>query len=408
MQNCKKVTLRLRHCKHGKMSYYLDYYPPYRDKKTMKTIRHEYLGIYIYESPKNSHELAFNKTMEEKAEIIRCRRFEEIINERYNLYDKQRLNESFIDYYEKEARKHNQKWIYVCKHFKNYVNGKCSFGEVDVELCQGFAEYLLEHAQSMRTGERLSNNSVAGYWSTFRGFLRIAYRSRLINENINDYLDRIEYEDTLKESLTLQEIYKLYNTDCKIDVLKRACLFSCFTGLRFSDVNALTWEMVKEYADGSKYLDFLAVKTTKQNIVPINDDALHLMGRKGTGKVFKGLFYYMTQKVMHEWLKAAKIKKHITFHSFRHTFATLQVELGTDIYTVQNMLGHANVTTTEIYARHADAKSKEASQKLSLSLLKSVSTNKKTSENKNSNKENKTITSERKENKRKENHPPKY
>lgn len=73
---------------------------------------------------------------------------------------------------------------------------------------------------------------------------------------------------------------------------------------------------------------------------------------------------------MHEWLKAAKIKKHITFHSFRHTFATLQVELGTDIYTVQNMLGHANVTTTEIYARHADAKSKEASQKLSLSLLK--------------------------------------
>lgn len=45
MQNCKKVTLRLRHCKHGKMSYYLDYYPPYRDKKTMKTIRHEYLGV---------------------------------------------------------------------------------------------------------------------------------------------------------------------------------------------------------------------------------------------------------------------------------------------------------------------------------------------------------------------------
>jgi len=98
----------------------------------------------------------------------------------------------------------------------------------------------------------------------------------------------------------------------------------------------------------------------------------------------------------------------ILFHSFRHTFATLQVELGTDIYTVQNMLGHANVTTTEIYARHADAKSKEASQKLSLSLLKSVSTNKKSSENKNSNKENKIITSERKENKRKENNLAKY
>lgn len=95
-------------------------------------------------------------------------------------------------------------------------------------------------------------------------------------------------------------------------------------------------------------------------------------------------------------------------HTARHTFATLQVELGTDIYTVQNMLGHANVTTTEIYARHADAKSKEASQKISLNLLKSVSSNKRTSENKNSNKENKTITSERKENKRKENRLPKH
>lgn len=77
------------------------------------------------------------------------------------------------------------------------------------------------------------------------------------------------------------------------------------------------------------------------------------------------------------------------FHSFRHTFATLQVELGTDIYTVQNMLGHANVTTTEIYARHADEKSKEASLKISLELLKSVSQDMKTTESKRSKKETK-------------------
>ena len=63
MQNCKKVTLRLRRCKHGMLSYYLDYYPAYRDKETMKSMRRESLGIYIYENPKNSRELSFNKCM---------------------------------------------------------------------------------------------------------------------------------------------------------------------------------------------------------------------------------------------------------------------------------------------------------------------------------------------------------
>lgn len=188
------------------------------------------------------------------------------------------------------------------------MNGDCTFGEVNAELCRGFAEYLQESANSMRTGEKLSNNSVAGYWSTFRAFLRIAYRNKMISENINDFLERIEYETTVKDSLTLQEIYSLFNTECKIDVLKRACLFSCLTGLRFSDVKALTWDMVKSFADGSKYLDFLAVKTTRQNIVPINDDVLNLMGKRSSGKVFKGLLYYMTQKTMQEWLRAAKFK----------------------------------------------------------------------------------------------------
>lgn len=384
MQNCKNVSLRLRKCKNGMLSYYLDYYPAYRDKETMKTMRRESLGIYIYECPKNSKELAFNRSMEEKAEIIRCRRYEQVINERYSLYDKVHLKESFIDYYEKEVKKHNEKWLYVYKHFRDYVGGKCTFGEVDVDLCRGFCEYLQEEARNSNTGEPLSNNSVAGYWSTFRACLKVAYRTKQIADNVNDFLERVEYEDTMKESLTLKEIYKLYNTDCDIDVLKRACLFSCLTGLRFSDVKNLTWERVKEFADGGIYLDFKAIKTSRLNMVPINSDVLSLMGTRSSGRVFKGLQYTMTQGPMKAWLAAAKIKKHITFHCFRHTFATLQVELGTDIYTVQSLLGHANVTTTEIYARHAPNKSKEASQKLSLELLRNVSKSKSTKRKNNS------------------------
>lgn len=80
MLECKTVTLRTRPLKNGMLSYYLDYYPGYRDQETMKTIRHEGLNIYIYANPKNERERNFNATMSEKAEAIRCRRFESIVN----------------------------------------------------------------------------------------------------------------------------------------------------------------------------------------------------------------------------------------------------------------------------------------------------------------------------------------
>lgn len=80
---CKTVTLRTRPIKHGKMlSYYLDYYPGYRDEATMKVMRHESIVIYIYAKPKNRREREYNECMMEKAEALRCRRYESIVNER--------------------------------------------------------------------------------------------------------------------------------------------------------------------------------------------------------------------------------------------------------------------------------------------------------------------------------------
>ena len=91
MNDCKTVTLRTRPLKNRMLSFYLDYYPGYRDKETMKVIRHESLGIYIYANPKNKREQDFNEVMAEKAEAIRCRRFESVVNERYDFFDKYKL-----------------------------------------------------------------------------------------------------------------------------------------------------------------------------------------------------------------------------------------------------------------------------------------------------------------------------
>ena len=80
MSECKNVALRVRTLKNGKLSFYLDYYPGYRDRETMKVIRHESLGIYIYAKPKNQRERQFNEAMSEKAEAIRCQRYNDIVN----------------------------------------------------------------------------------------------------------------------------------------------------------------------------------------------------------------------------------------------------------------------------------------------------------------------------------------
>ena len=272
MQYCKTVTLRKRALAKGMISFYLDYYPAYRDTVTMKSIRHEYLGIYIYENPQNKREREHNEIMTEKAEAIRCRRYEAIVNERYDFFDKAKMKGDFLAYFKQVLQNKNPKWKFVYEHFEYFVGGKCSCEEVDFDLCLKFREYLLT-AKNLRTGKPIFINSSATYWSTFRGFINIAYRDKMIRTNPNDYLDKIKTVPVKKESLSLAELRKLYRTPCEIDVLKKASIFACLTGMRRSDIINLTWDQINKYADGGKYVDFYTQKTKAHNVIPISDEA---------------------------------------------------------------------------------------------------------------------------------------
>lgn len=368
MQYCKNVTLRERKLAHDKISLYLDYYPGVRDKVTMKIIRREYLGIYIYANPKNKMERAFNRRMREKAEMIRCQRYESVVSERYELFDQTTSKRDFLAYFKRILMNKNEKWDFVYKHFKRFVDGHCTCGEVDLDLCRRFREYLL-NAKNMRTGKPINQNSAAGYWSTFRALLNVAYSERMIQNNPNDFLERIESVPTHKDSLTLSELQTLSQTPCEQEIIRRASLFSCLTGLRRSDIIKLDWDEVCEYADGGLYLDFISKKTQQRNYVPISNETFQLIKPRSKGKVFPGLTIEMFNHPLRKWIKSSGITKHITFHSFRHTYASLQIELGTDLYTVQHLLAHKDVGTTQRYARHADLKSREAADKISLNIL---------------------------------------
>lgn len=104
----------------------------------------------------------------------------------------------------------------------------------------------------------------------------------------------------------------------------------------------------------------------------ISEQALQLCGERRLPEqlVFEDLPNpSWISKPLKRWIEAAGIKKSISFHCFRHSYATLQLASGTDIYTVSKMLGHTNVKTTQIYAKVVDEKKNKAAQAIKLDTI---------------------------------------
>ena len=128
--------------------------------------------------------------------------------------------------------------------------------------------------------------------------------------------------------------------------------------------------------DEGYLLNYSQKKTSGVEVLPISDQAYGLT--KGSEDpadmpskeaVFKGLKYSAHHnKHLYQWLGAAGITKDITFHCFRHTFATLQLFNGTNIYTVSKMLGHKDLKTTQVYAKIVDSAKRAAAEKIKLDL----------------------------------------
>ena len=318
MARIPKVTLRKRAVVDAKESLYLDFYPPVRDPFSMRMTRREALGIYIYAKPKNETEREFNQDMLMKAEVIRGLRTQSLINEEYDFLDKSKKQADFLAYFKEVAQKKDQKWMKVYLHFSSFVKGKCTFGEVNVDLCNKFRDYLLDANQLKRTKLKISQNSAAGYYSTFRALLKIAHKDRMFRENINDHLESIDLTDVKKEYLTLDELKNLAKTPCDIPVLKSASLFSCLTGLRISDILNLHWQDILPASEGGYCMRIRTEKTETETTLPICDEALELCGERHDRKVFEGLRRAMIYQLLRKWVVNAGITKHITYHQARH------------------------------------------------------------------------------------------
>ena len=356
------VALRQSNRKNGKGYLFLDYHPPIMNQYTGKTYRQEYLHMSVYLNPINKDQKEHNKETMLQAEAIRSKKALELINNEYGFYDSHNEKKDFLSYYEEHAANNDYSYL----HFFRFCKGKCRFGDITVYLCNNFRDYLLTKARK-KSGTRLSNNSASSYFCHFLSILKLAYKERLIPNNIVELLDKIPYRNPQRPYLLIDEVIKLDKTPCRYAVLKRASMFSIFTGLRISDILDLDWSNITTAPDGGPCIIKKIVKTNRKDIIFISDEALKYCGdRRESGQVFYGLRKSMTYAPLKKWIKEAGITKDITFHNFRHTYATLLMAYGTDIYTVSHQLTHKDVKTTQIYADLVDDKRRMAANAITL------------------------------------------
>lgn len=198
--------------------------------------------------------------------------------------------------------------------------------------------------------------------------LKQAFVDGYLTVDVSAKVKGIPTEESRREALTIEEVNQLANTPCDDDVLKRASLFSILTGMRHSDIQQLRWKMLVRI-DDSWRVDFTQIKTHGVEYMPISNQAYNLCGERRLPEnlVFEGLKDpSWINRPLAKWIEAAGIKKHITFHCFRHSYATLQLTNGTSLETVSKMLGHTNIRTTQIYAKVVDRKKIEAANNIKI------------------------------------------
>ncbi|WP_195639797.1 site-specific integrase [Bacteroides stercoris] len=223
------------------------------------------------------------------------------------------------------------------------------FKDITYTFLRDFEVHLKEKGNSV--------NTVAKHMRQLRTLVNEAINQGYIPSDAYPFRKyKIKQAKGRKEFLTPDELKRLENLDVdkKLRHVLDAFLFCCYTGLRFSDFCQLSpANFIK--VNGKRWLYFTSIKTGVELRLP-----LHLLFE---GKALAVLERYdivtdfakigpnsEANKYLAQLAALARIRKHITYHTARHTCATLLVHQGVPITTVQKLLGHTSVRTTEVYS----------------------------------------------------------
>lgn len=348
----QSVVLRRRTMPSGNVSLYLSIY-----QQGVRT--YEYLHLYLIPERSRKDKEQNRQTLQ-LAEAIRAKRLVEVRNGAYGFHE--RSEDLLLDYIRHIAstktgstrRRYNAMLAIV----KSYERRRSMLvADITTAWFNGFSAYL--------DTQGLATNTRAVYVSTMRYCINEAYREGLLAANPIVGVRGAGYEETNRTYLTIDEVRKLAETPCDNDVTKRAFLFGCLTGLRHCDIRALTWGDVTQLGEFTRVI-YKQTKTHGQEYLDISEQAATLMGERcgNDAPVFPLMHWSSVRKHLFSWVAAAGINKHVTFHASRHTFAVMMLELNTDIYTVSKLLGHRDVSTTQVYAHVLDKAKRDAVAKI--------------------------------------------
>lgn len=253
----------------------------------------------------------------------------------------------------KEGTKKNLKTVLAQL---NSFNSNLSFSDIDFKFLKSFERFLI--------GKNLKPNTIANYFKIIKKIVRLTINNDLISIHSNPFnAFKISMKKTDKTFLLPSEIDIIENLNLdnkSLEFTRDLFLFSCYTGLRFSDVITLEPTNI-QMIDGEKWLVKNQKKTDEKIKIPIY---LLFDGKplKIIQKYFKlgskTLFKSITNGTINVNLKRisslAGIDKHITFHTARHTTATYLLSKGVSIFVVQKILGHSKLDTTQIYSHLID------------------------------------------------------